>query len=172
MTHAYHILVQTSEYMSFFLPPPKRCSWPVELCPAAALAASFSCSKVLDSSGAVNFITSGNHFCTCRTVKWHLPGGFCAQAHLLCLSQLLIVNAPGAGLESPSYFHHWIMCEISSLLWNVTWSQWSVESQRGISHSLVWSVISGKKILQSQIHYLFFNRWFPFVYIKKYIFTA
>lgn len=106
--------------MSFFLPLQKGAVGPWKFRPAAAIAASFSCSEVLGSSGAVNFITSDKHFCTCRTVKWHLPGGFCAQAHLLCLSQLLIVNALGPGLESPSYFHHWIMCEISVVCFEIT----------------------------------------------------
>lgn len=103
-----------------FCPLQKGVVGPWKLCPAAAVAASFSCSKVLDSSGAVNFITSEKHFCSCRTVKWHLPGGFCAHAHLLCLSQLLIINALGPGLESPSYFHHWIMCEISAVCSEIT----------------------------------------------------
>lgn len=47
MTHAYHILVSISEYMSF---PPHTLQKGVvgrwkKFCPAAAIAASFSCTK-------------------------------------------------------------------------------------------------------------------------------
>lgn len=59
ITHAYHILVSVSEYMSFFFSSlQKSVVGQEKFCPAAAMLPVSHVLKVYDSSGAVNFITS------------------------------------------------------------------------------------------------------------------